>query len=171
MALKESSIGAIPRRIGAPIPVERARIFVAEDDSSIADLMRELLEGEGYAVALLRQPGNAYEEIAERLPDLVILDITLGAQGDGWRALATLRGTPETARLPAIVCSADIRGLRARAADIRALGCRLIEMPFEIDALLTTIHESLARARPARKHYAKPNQLDRVAPVRDSVSA
>jgi CheY-like chemotaxis protein len=77
-----------------PVPLERARIFVADDDSSIATLMQGLLQDEGYSVTLLQHPLDAYEEIAQTFPDLVILDITLERHGDGWLALNRLRHNP-----------------------------------------------------------------------------
>jgi CheY-like chemotaxis protein len=129
-----------------PIPLERARIFVADDDSTIAELMRDLFLGEGYAVTLLQYAKNAYEEIAQTLPDLVILDLTLERQGDGWLALNKLRRNPKTACIPAIICSADTRGLRARQESLSAMGCPVIEKPFDIDALLTAVQESLGGA-------------------------
>jgi hypothetical protein len=58
--------------------------------------------------------------------------------------LDKLRHNPKTACVPAIICSADTRGLRARQESFGAMGCLVIEKPFDIDALLTTVQESLA---------------------------
>lgn len=152
-----------------PIPLERARIFVADDDNSIAELMQDLFQGEGYAVTLLQHAENAYKEIAQTLPDLVILDLTLERQGDGWLALNKLRRNPKTACIPAIICSADTQGLLARQERLSAMGCLVIEKPFDIDALLTAVQESLGGGSQIRELYAKRNKLDRDALVLDGV--
>jgi two-component system response regulator QseB len=155
--------------VPVPIHLEQARIFVADDDSSIAALMEDLLQGEGYSVTLLQHAKNVYEEIAQTLPDLAILDITLECQGDGWLALDKLRHNPKTACLPAIICSADTRGLRARQESLSTMGCLVIEKPFDIDALLTAVRESLGGGSQVIELNAKPNKLDGDALVLDGV--
>jgi CheY-like chemotaxis protein len=157
--------------IPIPVALEQARIFVADDDSSIAALMQELLEGEGYSVTLLQHARNAYEEIAQTLPDLAILDLTLEIQGDGWLALEKLRRNPKTAFMPAIICSGDTRGLRIRQESLIAMGCLVIEKPFDIDALLTAVQESLGGGSQVIELYEKRNKPDRYAPVLDGVGA
>ncbi|MEO8288288.1 MAG: response regulator [Chloroflexota bacterium] len=139
-------------QVTLPVPIhsERARIFVADGDSSVAALIHELLQGAGYSVTLLQHAKYAYEEMVQTLPDLAILDITLERQGDGWLALDKLRHNPKTACMPAIICSADTRGLRARQESLSAMGCLVIEKPFDIDALLTAVQESLGGGSQAR---------------------
>jgi len=154
-----------------PIHLDRARIFVADGDSSIAALMKDLLQGEGYSVTLLRYAKNAYEEIAQTLPDLAILDITLERQGDGWLALDKLRHNPKTACMPAIICSADTRGLRAKQESLSAMGYLVIEKPFDIYALLTAVQESLGGGSQVIELYAKRNKPDRDTLVLDGVGA
>ncbi|MBF6612921.1 MAG: response regulator transcription factor [Chloroflexi bacterium] len=154
-----------------PINLERARIFVADDDSSIAALMQDLLQGEAYSVTLLQHAKNVYEEIVQTLPDLAILDITLERQGDGWLALDKLRHNPKTACMPAIICSADMRGLRARQESLSAMGCLVIEKPFDIDALLAAVRESLGGGSKVLALCAKPNKADKDTMVLDVVGA
>jgi DNA-binding response OmpR family regulator len=140
-----------------PTPLERARIFVADDDSSITELMEDLLQGEGYAVNLLQHATNAYEEILQTLPDLVILDLTLERQDDGWLTLNELRHNPKSACIPAIICSADMRGLSTRRESLSAMGCLVIEKPFDIDVLLSAVRESLAGSSQVVELHGKQN--------------
>ena len=84
------------------IPVEPARIFVADTDSSIVELMQDLLQDDGYSVTVLQCATNAYEEIRQALPDLVILDITLERPGDGWLTFDQLRHHAHTSQVPVI---------------------------------------------------------------------
>ncbi len=68
---------ASPITMPMPIALKQSHIIVAEDDPGIAALMQDLLQEEGYSVSVLQLANNAFEEIAQTLPDLVILDMTL----------------------------------------------------------------------------------------------
>ncbi|MEO8285302.1 MAG: response regulator [Chloroflexota bacterium] len=136
-------------------PAAQKRILVVEDDSSIRQLMQDVLEEEGYAVTLLCRATNAYDEISRTLPDLVILDITLQHSGDGWPTLDKLKQNVRTADLPVIICSADIRAVHARQEDLIAMDCIFVEKPFGIDTLLTAVQEGLAEKLQATMLNAK----------------
>ena len=142
-----------------PIPKDQAQIFVADHDRSIAEMIQDLLQEAGYSASLLQLPKNAYEEITRTLPDLVILDITLYRRGDGWLTLHKLKQNPLTASMPVVICSADIRGLRAREEDLRVMGYPIIEKPFDIDELIAAVQEGLAGRHPANKIRVKQNPL------------
>jgi len=86
-------------------------VMVVDDEPDIRDLVREILEDEGYAVVVAEDAKTARETLAERVPDLVLLDIWMPDQ-DGvsllkeWRDQGALKfpvvmisghGTVETA--------------------------------------------------------------------------
>ena len=91
--------------------MSQSLVMVVDDEPDIRDLVREILEDEGYAVVVAEDVKTAREAIAERLPDLVLLDIWMPEQ-DGvsllkeWRDKGALKfpvvmisghGTVETA--------------------------------------------------------------------------
>jgi CheY-like chemotaxis protein len=127
--------------------MEKAHIFVANDDKDFLELMKELLEGEGYSATVLHVGKNAYEEIKKALPDLLILDIILEQPDAGWKLLDKLTLDPETTNMPVIVCSADVVNIRAKADNLRELGCLVVEKPFDIETMLSTVREALALRR------------------------
>jgi hypothetical protein len=51
------------------------------------------------------------------------------------------------------------------------MGCLVIEKPFDIDALLTAVQESLGGGSQVIELYEKRNKPDRYAPVLDGVGA
>ena len=62
----------------------KARIFVVEDDLVLTKILVWRLEKLGYSVCGTSADGKgAIEEILEKKPDLVLLDIELGGQIDG----------------------------------------------------------------------------------------
>jgi DNA-binding response OmpR family regulator len=54
-----------------------ARILVAEDDPKQAELVRMYLEREGHAVTVARDGRTALEQIRQKHPDLVVLDVMM----------------------------------------------------------------------------------------------
>jgi CheY-like chemotaxis protein len=128
--------------------MEKANIFVANDNQDFLELMRELLHDEGYEVTVLHASEHAYTEIKHAAPDLVILDMTLEHPDDGWAILQLLKLDPETVRIPVIVCSAEVKLLTERQEQIEALSCFAVEKPFDLVTLLGAIQVALRSVAP-----------------------
>lgn len=127
-----------------------ARVFVANDDKDLLDLMKELLEDEGYSVETLKSAGNAYKEIAEYLPDLLILDIMLDNEGSGWLVLEKVKLNPKTTHIPVIICSGAVNEVRNNSARLERMGCFVIEKPFNIDELMAAVAQALRGNQPPK---------------------
>ncbi|HST05609.1 MAG TPA: response regulator, partial [Chloroflexia bacterium] len=134
----------------------KARIFVADDDKDLSELIRTLLEDDGYSVTMLKAVSNAYEEIVESLPDLLILDITLEHPDIGWLVLNKVKLDPATAGIPVIICSAAISAIRANQDRLKSLGCLVVEKPFNIDELLAVTARALHEGPHARAEETDP---------------
>ncbi|MBV9327354.1 MAG: response regulator [Chloroflexi bacterium] len=124
----------------------RARVAVINDDTAFLDLMRDLLEEEGgYDVLICKEWDNAYQFVREQSPDLVIQDIRIGGEEHGWTILNLLTLDPLTRPTPIIVCSAAIQSLHAHQEWLSHYGVRALPKPFDLDTLLNTIEEMLAK--------------------------
>ena len=55
--------------------MSQSLVMVVDDEPDIRDLVKEILEDEGYAVIVAEDVKVAREAISERTPDLVLLDI------------------------------------------------------------------------------------------------
>jgi|GEM_PF-682728 len=126
--------------------MQRRTIAVVNDDPAFIELVRELLEDEGYATTAYREGPTAVDFLQARTPDLLVLDIRLKQPEGGWAVLEALRADPRTRALPVIVCSADRPFLRRRAAALEEYGCGVLEKPFQIDALYALVAAMLAPA-------------------------
>ena len=60
--------------------MSQSLVMVVDDEPDIRDLVREILEDEGYAVVVAEDAKTAREAVAEKLPDLVLLDIWMPEQ-------------------------------------------------------------------------------------------
>ena len=121
----------------------RNRILVVDDDQELSSLLQLVLEGEGYEVSVAADAEGAIAKVDSELPDLVVLDITLG-RDDGRIVLAKIR---EKGELPVIFISG-----KGDTAD-RVLGLRLgaddyIAKPFSPVELVARIESVLRRAVP-----------------------
>ncbi len=77
-------------------------ILVVEDDISTLEIIVELLKGYGYAVTTATDGAQARANVAQSLPELVILDLVLPKMS-GFELLAEWRSNPRTADLSVFV--------------------------------------------------------------------
>ena len=68
------------------------RILVVDDDPAITQLLRRILEADGHEVIVAADGQLALERVAERRPDLVVLDIDMPRMG--LRGLSPAQGRP-----------------------------------------------------------------------------
>lgn len=118
----------------------RGRLLVVDDDPDIRQMLARLLETEGYQVTEAATSAEATSAMANRPPDLVLLDVML-ANEDGFEILTGIRRNSET---PIILLTA-----RDREND-RVLGLRLgaddyVVKPFSADELVARIGSVLRR--------------------------
>ena len=126
----------------------KPRIAVINDDTAFLDLMEELLEKEeGYNVGVCREANNAYQFVKDQLPDLVILDVRVGHEENGWTILELLTLDPVTRPVPVIVCSAALHSLAEHQPLLEQYGCEVLAKPFDLDALLSKIEAALSRGQ------------------------
>src|SRR5665213_4617993 len=66
------------------------KILIVEDDPDISDLLKRVLESDGYEIEAVTDSAGALKAVAEDPPDLVLLDVVLGGE-DGRDLLVKLR--------------------------------------------------------------------------------
>jgi two-component system, sensor histidine kinase and response regulator len=123
----------------------RGRLLVVEDDPSLLEGIRAILELEGYTVDSAENGVNALEKLrsASTLPDLIVSDIMMPYM-DGLQLLQKVRDEPLWTALPFIFLTAknektDIqRGKRLGVDDY------LIK-PFDAEDLLVAVESRLQR--------------------------
>jgi len=121
----------------------RQHIAVVNDDTVFLDLMEQLLSGEGYATTIMKVSSEAFDQIKDLKPTLVVLDIWMQRADNGWEILNLLRLDPTTAGIPVIVSSTDIRDLEAKEPLLRSLNCDVLPKPFDLQTLLDIVNEAI----------------------------
>lgn len=142
-------------------------IYLLEDDESIRKLVVYALESQGYEARGFESPDQFWPAVAQRIPELAILDIMLPVE-DGISILKRLRADPVTAALPVIMLTARnkeydrVEGLDAGADDF-------ISKPFGIMELVARVRAVLRRAEHRPETTAYEIGVLRVCPERHEV--
>ena len=126
-----------------------ARVTIVNDNPEFLELVEEILEGDRYeTVTIDGDRPDTLELIRASRPDLLMIDVRLGAPGDhGWQIAQAVRHDPGLEELPVLLCSADVTELEHLEPDLEAnRQVRSIAKPFSIDRLTDTIDSLLAEA-------------------------
>jgi CheY-like chemotaxis protein len=79
-------------------------ILVADDEPEVVDLVRMLLEWEGYTVVEAKNGEEALQQTQATLPDLIFLDVRMPKK-NGLDVLKQLQADPALAVIPVVMLS------------------------------------------------------------------
>jgi CheY-like chemotaxis protein len=79
-----------------------------DDEPSSVELLRRMLERNGYATQVAHDGEAGLEQARSARPDLILLDVSL-PRLDGWSVLDRLVADPATQAIPVVVVSVDDR--------------------------------------------------------------
>jgi two-component system cell cycle response regulator len=147
------------------------RILVVDDEEVNRDLMEAILTEDGYEIVQAANGPAALAEAAEKLPDLILLDLMMPGMS-GFEACERLKQDPVTAGIPVLVVTAlgqisnkeaaltrgadDFVMKPVQAADLRARVRAMLkvrQIRRELDRTLAYLHE-LEAARHAQRREA-----------------
>jgi CheY-like chemotaxis protein len=121
-------------------------ILIVNDTQEILDLLRELLEEEGYRVSTFVETLNL-TQLKVAKPDVIVQDLLFeGMQDKGWKFLTMARLDPDLRSVPLILCTTAISVVRDEdmAEKLRHLRVRVVLKPFAIEELLEVVAAVLA---------------------------
>jgi DNA-binding response OmpR family regulator len=133
----------------------KPKLLVVDDDHSVRESLKKLLEMEHYDVHPTRDGVDALDYFKSNPTDLVVLDLNLGTE-DGWKVFHTI--TELNPSVPTVIITAEF-GQRERA--INSGVAALIEKPIDVpvflkiirDLLAETSHQRLERVCGDRNYY------------------
>lgn len=141
-------------------PDDGAKVFIVDDDDGVRDSLAVLLESAGYAVETFASAASFLDAAASRHPGCLIVDIRMPGM-DGLTLQRELNALGSPLALIVMTGHGDVplavQAMKAGAVDF-------IEKPFDVDALLTSLRDALARAARARRPaVAGPDVAARLA--------
>jgi CheY-like chemotaxis protein len=112
---------------------------VVDDEDDVRESLRELLEDEGYDVAVAADGQEGLQRVYRLRPCAVILDIIMPVMS-GAEMYAAMQDDPELSRIPVIVSTSDPE----RAPS----GVLIMRKPLDLSRLLTAV-EGVCRKKHA----------------------
>ena len=134
-------------------------VLVVEDDEAVAAAERDILNDEGYRVAI--RPGADVEAVASMQPALVVLDIVIDGAARGWDLLRGLKTDPATTPIPVlVVTAASSREIAAAGSILDAWDCPVLTKPFDIDEFVAAVRTRLLSVHAPESASSPANHLD-----------
>ena len=121
-----------------------ALIYIVEDDQNIREIESFALKNSGYTIMDFDCAKDFYHQLAEKVPDCILLDIMLPDE-DGLEILKKIRSIPDTRKVPIMMITAKtteldkVKGLDLGADDY-------ITKPFGIMELISRVKALLRRS-------------------------
>src|SRR3984893_8694702 len=131
------------------MPAKKTTILTADDDPQLLRLITRNLQLEGYEVLPVSDGQQALEQIEQKAPDVVLLDVMMPRM-DGFTVCHKVR---EFSSVPIIIVTArgqdqdKVRGLDLGADDY-------LTKPFSVDELLARVRAVLRRAQFTANEHA-----------------
>jgi two-component system KDP operon response regulator KdpE len=131
--------------------MEESHILIVDDEPKLVLLVRQILSALGYQISAASSGEQAIESVAMEQPALVILDIMLLGEMDGYEAARRIR---EFSDIPIIMLTAKVResdmlrGFEAGVDDY-------IKKPFSSKELVARVRAVLKRAQTAAQTQAE----------------
>jgi DNA-binding response OmpR family regulator len=118
---------------------DRPTVLIIDDDPDVLQLLRLMLETEGFDAVLAPDGPTGLLRLADTLPDVVLLDIMMPGM-DGWQVLQALAMHPDPPAV-VVVSAKTADADRTRAFELGATGylCK----PFSPEDLVQSIDDAL----------------------------
>jgi putative two-component system response regulator len=119
------------------------RILVVDDDPTVGAALEHILQHEGYQVSRARDGRGALAAIADRLPDLILLDLNMPRMG-GFEVCQRVKRDPTTSLLPIIIVTGEsefdarIQAWEVGADDFLSKPFQVVEVLARCRSLLRT---------------------------------
>ncbi len=142
------------------------RVLLVDDDVEALRLIGLVLKRRGYEVIPVANGQQAFESIAQVLPDLIILDVMMPGL-DGYSIAEKLRSNPETDQIPILFLTAR-SSIDDRLAGFQAGGDDYLTKPVHPTELLGRV-EALLQRQARRDAEDRRGKLIAFLPVKGGV--
>jgi DNA-binding response OmpR family regulator len=128
------------------------RILLVDDDKDLVQAVSAVLESRGYAVAKAHNGTDALASIAARAPDLIVLDVMMDTDAEGFGVAYKLEGDAKTRQIPIILMSGFTDHMASKYDSFEFIQGRdwpcakFMKKPVSMPELVATVGKLLAEA-------------------------
>lgn len=120
-------------------------VMIVDDEPPLVELVCEGLEWAGIHAISCTKSDEAFRQILQHQPAVVILDIQM-PEVDGLKIFRQMRADPLTRSTPVIFFTGHVAKLQRWLPNYQALGAELLPKPFDLNTLLLLVRKSLDNA-------------------------
>ena len=123
---------------------EKGTILYVEDNPDNRNLIRRVLNSEGYSVVEAMNAGQAIEKLEGNHIDLILMDINMPDM-DGYTLTSKIKSVQKFSKIPIVAVTANVmRGDREKSLEAGCDG--YIQKPIDIDTLAQQIERFIIRS-------------------------
>ena len=134
----------------------RPLVAVVDQSEALLRLAGIVLTHEGYRTFLTSASSDIKERVAQKRPDIVILDTWLESRESGWNLLQGLLVDERTADTPIILCSSDPQLVASRTSTLDPARSAVVIKPFDPEDLVLKARALLNHR--SKTHLSRENE-------------
>lgn len=119
----------------------RPLIMALNADMAFLEMIRDLLNDEGYETIIMSEHSDAFKAILGQQPRLVMIELLITDPEAGLMVLNKMRLHPQTRHIPVIIASTATQLIRDNEEHLRSKGCDILLKPFDLEELLTIVEK------------------------------
>ncbi len=130
----------------------KKRVLLVDDDKDLVQSLKVVLEANGFEVATEHNGTDAMAAVAARKPDVIVLDVMMDTDTEGFGVAYKLESDPVTRRIPVVLLTGFMDHLAAKREAFDFItgrdwpAAKLMKKPVATAELLATIRQLLAEA-------------------------
>ncbi|MGD0836384.1 MAG: response regulator [Polyangia bacterium] len=134
----------------------KKRILLVDDDKDLVASTKAVLEANGFEVTAEHNGTDALQAVAAVRPDLIVLDVMMDTDAEGFTVAYKLESDPATRHIPVVLLTGFMDHLAQRRESFDFINGRdwpaakLMQKPVAMPELLASIRELLAEAAARR---------------------
>jgi two-component system alkaline phosphatase synthesis response regulator PhoP len=125
-------------------------ILLIDDDRDLVESIRIVLESKKFSVRAAHNGKDGYQRIQEKAPDLIILDVMMTTDTEGFSLAYKLRNNPAYQQIPIIMVTGFPKKMAEEGTEKfqHIMGenwpvTQLLEKPIDPEELLSVIEDTL----------------------------
>lgn len=130
-----------------------ADILIIDDDRDLVNSMRIILESRNFRVRTAYDGKEGYQRILEKVPDLIVLDVMMSTDTEGFDLASRLRSDPRFRQIPIVITTGFPQKMAEQGPERfqHILGMewpvsQLLEKPIDPEDLLVAVESFLREA-------------------------
>lgn len=124
----------------------KKKVMLVDDDADFVEIHKAVLEKNGYAVAVAYNGDECVKKTRQEKPDLIVLDVMMATQSEGFNVSRDLRNSERTKNVPILMVTSinDTVPYKFEPDDTWLPVDSFVEKPIEPEALLEKVNTMLS---------------------------